>query len=382
MAQAGHGRGAILSPTHLSPSSLRETADSFRATGKDLLFDPQMFDPRNLPQREGEPAPDLAQTHDLSDINNAVATIDYYFRWQEELNVSSYLVPCPTASPFTREWIRVISRLNEQAYIWAAQNDPNRPRFSTIILPEDVLATEDTRHELLNSIVGFDTFNIEGFYVVFEAQTLMTNVDALCGMLDFVFRLKQNQYSVLLGFADFWAMLAFPFGLDGFAGGSWQRSRAFQANQWRGEQPRGPRRRAKRYRSSVLLADIRFPEEAELLREVGMWSELNNSSPYASGLFSGASPATIESSNGWREGISHQNTFWQFISMTDEFQPKTREERILAVRSRLNTAEEFFSRAARNRRQLQNNGSHLSIWRTAFERYLFEVYDELVDEFE
>jgi len=382
MAQRGYGKGAILSPTHLSERALSQYANDFSSAGREVLFDPQMFDPRNFPRRDREEVPQFANTHELSDTSNSAVVIEYFLRWQQDLNVSKFIVPCPTANPFTSEWIRILFRLNEQAQEWVERNEPGKPRLATLILSEDVIASETARHEVLNNIVGFNTFDVEGFYVVFDARSLQTNEDAVYGMLDLVFRLKQHLFSVLIGFADFWAMLALPFGLDAFGGGSWQRSRVFQSNQWRGERDTGPRRRAKRYRSALLLGDVRFPEEAELLREVGMWEELNNSSPYALPVFSGISPAAIEASNQWTEGNSHQNTFWQFLTLIHKFVAKTRSERIAIVRKQLTNAEEFFVRASRNHRQLQNNGQYLAIWRGAFERYLSEVAAELEDEFD
>ncbi len=376
----GYGAGAVLTRTRLKNDLLNQTAQRFSALNTDLLVDAELYNPHDIPPEAGIGLTDLNQTNELADPEVSRSFLEYAMELQSSLGVSRYLIPCPTLTGLLPSWLSVLATLASLARQWLDNRNDQRSLLVTLPVSANMLSNEEERYQLLDTIIGLDSYNVSGFYILSQLQSPPTDTSTITGMLDLIFRLKQQRFDVLLAYVDHWAMLAFPFGLDVFASSASENRRMFKPEDHRGrENGRQPRKKNTYYWSTKLLSKVSIPDDAELWRENGMWELLDEKSPYAP-LFDGAPPKT-HYDDGWKESASTKQYLWSMWKLADSFQGCDRESRITMVRDWLYQANTLGNMARRGRTAVRDRSGHLAIWNEAFETYLASIEAELRSEF-
>ena len=382
MLQNGQGVGAILSPRHLDDNQLREYAQLFIHTGGELLVDPQFYNPVFLDEFDDSPL-GLGDytTHDLWNSSVQHSVVGRILAYQRELGVSRLIVPTPFAREgVTESWLDLVAGMTTVAREWLITEGEDVPLLATLSVPAPITAAEDERARLLNRIVGFE---VDGFYLALESSLFPADTDFLSGVLDMVFRLKQNRFTVLLGYSGYWAYLCFPFGLDAFASGGFDNRRSFSFLTWEIVESAPRRAPRNRFCSTRLLGRISFSDEAELLHSKDLWAALDDGSPYASILFEGRPPSEVDAAGQWKRAESFKHYLWTCWCLAESFLEKPRDDRIQQVRQLASEAQSRYLafQQAGVRFRAGSQAGHIGAWVTAFENYLASVQPELEDEF-
>lgn len=382
MLQNGQGAGAILSPRHLDDAKLRECARLLIETGGKLLVDPQFYNPVFFDEGEDYPL-GLGDytTHDLWNPSVQSSVVGRILRYESELGVSSLIVPCPYAREgITESWLDLVGGMTTAAREWLISQDESFPLLATVSVPAFAIAADEERARLLNRIVGLE---VDGFYLALESDPFPANIDYLSGMLDIVFRLKQNRFVVILGYASYSAYLSFPFGLDAFASGGFDNRRAFSFSEWERVESRKRRGPRDKFCSTDLLGRIVFPDEAELLYNAGLWADLDDGSPHAAVLFQGRPPSEVAAAKQWRRGESFKHYLRTCWALSEGFRGRRRDDRLQQVRRLALAAQRRYQefQQAGIRLGADSRGGHIGSWLSAFESYVESVQPELEDEF-
>lgn len=382
MLQNDQGAGAILSPRHLDDNKLREYARFFTETGGELLLDPQFYDPVFFDEREDCPL-GLGDytTYDLWNPSVQRSVVGRILGYERELGVSHLIAPCPYAREgITESWLDLVSGMTTVAREWLISEGEGTALLATVSVPAFVIAADDERARLLNRIVGLE---VDGFYLALESDLFPANTDFLSGILDIIFRLKQNQFLVILGYAGYSAYLSFPFGLDAFASGGFDNRRAFSFSEWETVEPSIRHAPRDRFCTTRLLGRIVFPDEAELLYNRGLWAALDDASPYAAVLFEGRRPSEVAAAGQWGREESFKHYLWTCSALAETFRQRSRDDRVQQVRHLASEAQiryQQFQHAGILLRA-DSQGGHIGAWLAAFESYLASVQLELEDEF-
>ena len=375
MLQSGHGDGVIISPHDFSSreswsEDLLDTyAQKFKVTNKTILVDPQGYDPVKVGERINSP---VADTAGLLDRNINALFIHQSLELQEKLGATQFLVPSTYSQPIDDIWLDVLASSCDIASQWVKNLQEPKPLLATIAIHTTEVTSQQQRRKLLNNIV---TLPVHGFYlVVADVDPSTRDIPFLTGFLELVFRLKWQGFKVISGYSGPWAMLAFPFGLDGFANSGRKNRQSFKPLDWRGEKPKGggPKNFYDVW-SPVLLSYIRYPGDAEFLKNQNLWKRLERSSPYAPPF--DRAPAEVYESKAWEQGTSFKFFSWEMWALAKEFQNLGRVDRIERVRHKLALAQNECD--AVKHALSQPAGAHISAWRDAFEKYLDSVTDDL-----
>lgn len=385
MLQNGYGHGVILSPQKLKDHLLTRWSSKYaNLKNVHLLIDPEFYAPSDIPHNR-QVSSRVDTTRALADNQLSNVIVKDYLDRQHILNATEFIIPGIAAGSIDNQWLETLTLLCRAGRSWLESNASGHPVFATLAISHDIVANASSRRSVLNRLVGLD---VDGYYLAVELKndTLPSDENFIVGLLDLIYRLKINGKKVLLSRSDYWAVLCFPFGLDRFASGARQDSRKFKVTKFRPDlsekPPYIPFRRPVIMWSSKLMGGVRFPDDAALLYEQGIWQELDNQSPYAK-LFDGTPPTEIAESKNFKEGDSFQNYAWQMWNTAQQFQTQSPLERIELVRDQLSHALSWHS--TRQQRGISyNNGinaSHLRSWLSGFNTYLTQVQDELLSEF-
>lgn len=373
------GSGAIFSPRHMKGKVWKTTVAEYRLPNKELLVDPQYYDLSSF-QAAANNDLSVGSTGDLVNDQVAAKTVAETLGQQRALGATKYLLPCKWAETYTERWLATLESFAEAARNWCTQNADTTPILSTIAISSNIVQDEETIQSLLNDLVALD---VEGFYLVVNVDEKLSpgTLKLLRNLLGMVFALKRNSYYVLLGYCDYWAMLAFPFGVDAFAAGGWENRRTFKPTQETFDRPKDQMQRQVKYSSRFLLGRVVFPFEAEVLNEQGIWNDLRDVSPY-SPHFDGLSPSEVSAAKLWREGDSFRHYLWTMHQLAEEFRGLSLPERVGLVRRRLNLAADMHTRIYQKLGvSLKSDGRYIEAWREAFESALGDLKGRLMEEF-
>lgn len=381
LLEAGVGAGAILSPRHL-PNRLGRVADAVNALGRQVMVDPQLYNPN---YQHSEEYPVIGQTT-IGEYGGFRPSADFVCRlvdFQLDLGVTSVILPMPVLSAFSTEWIDGLRRTISYAQTHLSTRGFGGDVLASLPLDYRLLEESKVRQQILDRITALD---VDGFYLACASpddSVFPTRSAYLLGQMDFIFRLKQNRYKVILGYTSYSAMMFFPFGLDGFCSGGHSNRRRFAIEEWEGDVDDEEGRRnapLPRYASLNLLGTLVYPDEPDLLFSRGQWAEVDQS-PYSSMLFDGQVPSSKRAS--WKQKVSFMHYMWTCNRLANEFAELDREGRISRVRGRIAHALQLHEQFERHsiRLRTESSGRHLLVWRNTFEQYLKEVNEDLQDEY-
>lgn len=372
------GHGAILSPesfpekwTHLFP----KTAQDYKSTGKDLWIDPQGYDP-NIVRPEGSPLEGSAL---LQDENLSLEYNHKLLHLQASHNASSLLIPGYETNDLGANWQADTIRFAAVAVDYINEREIDKPLFSSIVVDQLLIRSPDRRLELLELLTGLKNL-VDGIYlIVLNVPTFTTEVQLLIGLLDVIFRLKWQGFSVMVGYSGPWAMLGFPFGLDRFANSGLKNRQKFTPR--RQEQPKGwgppGGKQYHDYYSPKLMGFLRYPDDFRGLPQSDKTRLLSNPSSYSPPP--DQDPDIVKEAKIWTRGDSYKDFSTKMHLEARQFQGLDREDRIILVRTKLDLAQQEIE--ALGETSGLSLSDHVFAWKEAFDTYLSEVQSDLEFEF-
>lgn len=373
MIEQGQGDGVILSPRDFEqwPHKLPEYAEQYRDAGTQLLVDPQGFDPSNFVQSDG------IHIQDTSAFLNREVYFPYIetsLQYQNDLNVSQYIVPCIATKSLTNEWLDVLNVFKETARDWLKYNSDEKGVLCTLAIDQSEIRTYEQRARLLDALTNFK--DIEGFYVIIgEVLPRTTDIPLIMGILDLIFRLKWQGFKVILGYCGLWSILSFPLGLDCFASSGLKNRQQFQHKDWRdkpSDRPGGGGRKFYKFWSPELLDYIRYPDDAQQFNNDDFQRIFQSQSPYSPPA--NRDPSVVHGAGQWKMRTSFQDYSWKLWDMTSQFR------KINHLQGRIDEVRQILSNASRNQEVIgeklaQIRGQHVQAWQSAFEQYISSEVD-------
>jgi len=373
--QRGHADGAILSPKHLKTNKLiRRYAELYGDLTEWLMVDPQCYDPKpahpdSFPMSRY--ACDPQRQPDETSLQSSVRDI---LQWESGFGVTAYIVPATCSATASKHWLYGLRVVADEAVRWAKDRGDHRPVLATLPLSDAALTLSNERAKVLDHAVSLE---VDGFYVVLDGALIPCQSEWLTGMMDLVFRLRQHGFAVILGYASYSAVLAFPVGLTAFASGGFNKQRSFLYKTWSSSGGSHPRT-GQKYWTRRLLGRIGFSAEAEQIHRADLWDTLADQSPYAIRLFGQSSPAEVDKLDNWKDTQNFAHYFWTCYDLAARFKEVPVLERAALTRRWLRDAMTLWKQLNDDPRiQLKERGEHLSIWESSFDAYIASIGDQL-----
>ena len=294
----GVGVGVVVSPRDLRLDTAAERANEFRALGADVVLDPQF----HIPKYTNEP---LA-TYGLEQFRQSIGTLGQlpspeYGRLTERLEeinrrlgVSAVIAPAVVYEAGRRDVQRLNFRLFEAARRAARRLE--LPVYSTIVLGDSVLASEETLARALGAATSHDC---EGFYVAgeFREDRVPSGTSLVKRYLEAMLTIAMAGHPVMHAYAGPMALLSFGAGARAAAIGHRYNLWKFDRSRWgpTPSQQGGPTEYPpRRLFSEALWGTIVYPDEtAQLPSELR--DKICTRSPFSGPVHSGAD---------WRPGDS------------------------------------------------------------------------------
>lgn len=377
----GIGHGAIMSPRHLEPNKLNEVANNFLLRGKEIYFDPQLYNPK-YQHIGGYPGLGNETVSDFMNFRFRSSAFSEQLDYQNSINVSDFIIPSPYITQISNEWLNFLNQAAIFSLKWRNEKKSSKGILLTLSFSYSLIENNEARQRLLERITGIE---VDGFYIVCQppdGDIFITSQPFLYGLLDLIFRLKQNRFKVILGYSCYHAILSFPLGVDGFCSGGFNNRRSFNIEEFEDEEDeeyvqRGPK---PRFWSIELLSRIKYPDEADLLFNSGLWRNMG-ANCYSNILFDNQLPSSKVAV--WKRKASFQHYLTSCFAISEQYIGLNRLQRIEKLRNSINNAIARYDQIRRSRVRLgiDSQGRHLQVWNDVSNNYYASIEEELEEEF-
>lgn len=218
------GEGTIiLSPVNINQMKLEEYAHEFRKRNAKILFDPQLFFPKDAHEKlknyDYWPLENstLTDKDTLDLINNEILKIN--------LKVSSDRIILPSIQINEENFAKVMSHLQRSIKFF-------RDRSEKKILVTIALYPESIRnHEFIEHIINtYSKIDVDGYYVVPQppnSEYIVSDGSWTIGILKLLTALKFTKREVIVGYSNHQALMYALANVDAIASGNYMNTRAF-----------------------------------------------------------------------------------------------------------------------------------------------------------
>lgn len=278
--------GVILSPKAESMEKLIQFSCDLRDKypTAEVYFDPQFYicglQGETVPSKLiGYPyyEPGLTRAK-LSSPQNLHMYADGAINVQRQLNISSIISPSIVFDDFDGQGSQTAISL---AYESISLTDAENELYITLCIGENAFCNRESMEDFLNVISLLD---VKGFYIVIERSqstgkpTIIDN-NILTNIMHFLYTLSAiNEYDIIVGYSDLLSIPLAGICNASFASGWYNNLKSFSTNNYRPSS--GGRRPRKRYTSGVLMSSLLLFPEVDTLKRVGLWQNVQSSSPY------------------------------------------------------------------------------------------------------
>lgn len=214
----------------------------------------------------------------LSSPQNLHMYADDAINIQRQLNISSIISPSIVFDDFDGQSSQTAISL---AYESISLTDAENELYVTLCIGENAFRNRDSMEDFLNVISLLD---VKGFYIIIERNqstgkpTIIDN-NILTNVMHFLFTLSIiNEYDIIVGYSDLLSIPLAGICNASFASGWYNTLKSFSISNYRPST--GGRRPRKRYTSGVLMSSLLLFPEVNTLKQVGLWPNIQSSSPY------------------------------------------------------------------------------------------------------
>jgi hypothetical protein len=298
-----NGATVILSPQNIHPTNkLLPFAASMRKVGGGVLFDPQLYAPRNyqknLQTHDYWPQTDFTSIElgDCRDLLTKLAEIN------ASLNTEAFILPSGIINRIDERWGKVQTAISNQARDVAS----SQRIFLTVALGKDVLSDGSQ----VESITQYaEHWNVDGVYIVCEHPERHYLVDKpiwIANLLSLVAGIKRIGKEVIVGYANHQMLPLSLAKCDAIAAGNFLNVRWFQPEHFETTDSDDPSRRTTWYYCPQALSEFKvtYLDVAKRAGILGtMVPPIAMDNEYSHVLFEGAMP----SSTNYKEGDSFKH---------------------------------------------------------------------------
>jgi len=290
---AGAIDGYIMSPQYDKPEAANSFFENMAAAypSSQRLFDPMLYvlvvarhenlKCGKMQEYDYCPAP-WPRRGELQAEDRIEDLVQQALAYQDTLEVTSLIAPNILVrnsvdslwGGIARDFIRITGEV-------AWQRDDNKPILATLALDSNALAQRQEIDDLLNELTGSD-LHVSGFYLLVsfpegELKNTLTP-DVLANWLYLVHSLSENDFNVVVGYADFLSTFLAIAGAQAGATGWHETGRKFSISRFTpqrtGGQPPLPRYSSPTLLNRILLSELRAELEPDLISHPDMLADI------------------------------------------------------------------------------------------------------------
>lgn len=329
----GNGN-VIISPVNLQQDKLVAFSKKIQAAGGQVLFDPQMFYPKEghlkLQAYDYWPTQGVSITsgdghaainRELLRINNLINSTD---------------IILPGIEMAEEQFVYGLNWMNSSALYFAQKTD--KPLLVTLCLYPETIRNAAAIEALVEQLKGVP---VSGYYIIphpSNNEYIVSDLSWVIGLLKLVTCLKLAKKKVIVGYSNHQGLLYALANVDGIASGTYMNTRSFNPAKFK-----SPKDDDIKHKSTWYYLPTAFSEYKAALLDVAMQrgyldafhpqGEFQN--PYSEMLFKGAQP----SSTNYNETNSFKHYLHCLKVQCDMLSLDTYQETYDAYEFMLNTAE-------------------------------------------
>lgn len=218
------GKGTvILSPVNMPFSKLEKYSSKIRSIGGSILFDPQLFFPKE--------ANNKLKLYDYWPSENATLTDSSVLNKTDkkllEINslIASERIILPSLQMNEENFNKILKQTEESIKFF--RSNSSKKLLATISLYPETIRNESFVEKLINVISLLD---VDGYYVIPQppnSEYIITDSLWMMGMLKLLTCLKFNNKEVVVGYSSHQGLLYSLANVDAIASGNFMNTRAF-----------------------------------------------------------------------------------------------------------------------------------------------------------
>ena len=393
LAQCGYGRankidqglddgviqGVIMSPRDEGKDRLETTIRQWGNNYPDafVLFDPQFYATTLNAPRDGHLSEydyygnnnGLGRTHFSGSLIRGYVKECLDYQSETFGNDVAYIVsPSILFDDFRDNWSQVALNMAVESVDYHANLEDPKPLLVSIVVSETAFRSLDAVEEFLDTLTEME---VDGFYVIIRcnATSLQNAIEAasFSKLMYFLYVLADvNEYTVIVGYSNWYSFLLESVGVDYTACGWYQNLRQFSLARFLpstgGSRPR------KRYSSSPLFSSLLITPELQDAYLANLLSDVLSGVQYDHVLTS--NPTAGEPS--WSDEISCLAHWASLHSLSNQIalQASTH-DRVQEALQLINMARTLYSRLESNgiSYNLLTGHNHLNEWRDSIQEF-------------
>lgn len=337
------GTGTIIaSPVNITQKSLVAFSKKIIAKGGEILFDPQMFFPRNAHKKLETYSywPEDSITY-LEENQRYDSVLEPLVSLNNALNSKYIILPSSNIDKVSLKW-----DATQKAIIKSSEryNDGANKKqvYHTVSLSSDLML-EETNIEKVISLAS--KWSVEGIYLICESpksEYLVTNPNWLANLMALVAGLKRVGKKVVVGYANHQYLCLSLAKCDAIAAGNFLNVRKFQKERFENRENGGGGKRATWFYSPIALSEYKttfldIAKRSNVLDLLKPSESMTNM--YSSMLFTEALPSSTS--------YTERDSFLHYLNclkvQTREVNTKTYKDNFNFLELQLQTAEKVLN---------------------------------------
>lgn len=296
------GGDIVLSPVNMEQSKALIYAQSIRELNGKILFDPQLFSPRNghakLQQYDYWPQGTISDSSILNFINRKLLKLN--------IDLGCDKIILPGGSIDESNFTKIYSQIIKSADYFRIETD--KKLLATICLKSGAVRNLQFIEEIIEPLKKID---VDGYYLILEpSKGEYINTDNMwaMGMIKLIACLKLQHREVLVGYSSHQNLLLSLAKVDGICSGTYANTRAFQPKRFQLQNDKEVMKKSTWY----YLPDAFTEYKATFLDVAKQRNFLNYFEPqsnyknnYSAMLFSGALPSSTN--------YNETNSFYHYL---------------------------------------------------------------------
>lgn len=286
------GNGTVIfSPVNVRRDKLKQLSQKYRNAGGKVLFDPQMYYPKDgadkLKQYDYWPS----ETVTISDYLVKRNICSEIYKINTEVDAEMIILPGQEMDKDTFssgiEWHRASAEY--------FRDHTEKPIIATLCLYTEVLRSSDTIEQLVALLANLD---VDGYYIVARSSNeeyIISDTNWMIGLTKLITCLKLMNKYVLLGYTNHQGLISAISHIDAIASGNFMNTRQFVPDRFRSKKSDLDRRKSNWYFHPYAITEYK----ADLLDVAYSRHYLDSFAPlgefrnaYSKMLFDGAMPSS------------------------------------------------------------------------------------------
>ena len=281
----------IISPVNITQDKLENFSNKIHSVGGDVLFDPQMFYPKEGPVKlqayDYWPAEDVSITSDQEHVNICRELL------RINNSIDSKYILLPGIEMREDKFDYGINLIKNS--LASFKNKTTKPLFATLCLYPETTRNSASIEILIEFLKDID---VNGYYIVPHSSNneyIVSDVSWSIGMLKLLTCLKLLSKKVIVGYSNHQGLVYSLANVDAIASGTYMNTRSFVPSKFK-----SPKDDDVKHKSTWYYLPTAFTEYKAALLDVAMQrgylSDFNLQgdfvNPYSEMLFKGAMPSS------------------------------------------------------------------------------------------